>query len=557
MGKATRSSKRKAAAAEGAEKPIEKPRRKSSKKSSRKEHKKGKRSHDKDRSSHKSRKESKKRSSRRSSKKESSQPARTSGPAESVLSEVAFDSLPVSGATKSALAKNGFQFMTKIQREVIPVMMQRRDVIGAAMTGSGKTLAFLVPVIEQLHSLHMRPKDGTGAIVISPTRELALQIYSVARDLMESHSQTVGVVMGGANRAAEVEKLQKGLNLVVATPGRLLDHLSNTKGFCVEHLSMLVIDEADHILDIGYQEEMSGILRALPATRTTSLFSATLTPKVKELARDSLRADAHYIGVDDERDERTTSGLVQGYVTCPTEKRFLLLYTFLKMNRGKKVIVFFSSCSSVRHHCDLLNYIDMPCVALHGKQKQQKRTATFFEFCNAKAGTLLCTDVAARGLDIPAVDWIVQYDPPSFPEEYIHRVGRTCRGVEGREGKALLLLQEHELPFIQYLRKSRVPLYEYNFPSAKLANIQRQLERLIASNYHLNSSARDAFKNYIHAYSSHSLKDAFDIHRIDMGALARSFGLAIPPRVALETSDRSARTIAYRHERRIHRQGKQ
>ncbi|KAK0072266.1 hypothetical protein PV326_000236, partial [Microctonus aethiopoides] len=168
---------------------------------------------------------------------------------------------------------------------------------------------------------------------------------------------------------------------------------------------------------------------------------ATQTKKTENLMALALKKEPAYVGVDDEKDKATVEGLEQGYVVSPSENRFLLLFTFLRKNRDKKIMVFFSSCMSVKFHHELLNYIDIPVMSIHGKQKQVKRTATFFEFCNATSGILLCTDVAARGLDIPNVDWIVQYDPPDDPKEYIHRVGRTARG-EGSSGRATLDLAQ-------------------------------------------------------------------------------------------------------------------
>jgi ATP-dependent RNA helicase DDX18/HAS1 len=273
---------------------------------------------------------------------------------------------------------------------------------------------------------------GTGVIVVSPTRELALQIFGVARELLEHHSQTFGIVIGGANRRAEAEKLAKGVNLLVATPGRLLDHLQNTQGFVYKNLRTLVIDEADRILEVGFEDEMRQIVKILPKdNRQTMLFSATQTTKVEDLARISLRPGPLYINVDYRKEYSTVDTLEQGYVIVESDLRFRLLFTFLKKyvyyNRSftislltsarhqkKKIIVFLSSCNCVDYFSELLNYIDLPVLALHGKQKQQKRTNTFFEFCNAEQGTLVCTDVAARGLDIPAVDWILQVDPPGM-----------------------------------------------------------------------------------------------------------------------------------------------
>jgi ATP-dependent RNA helicase DDX18/HAS1 len=205
----------------------------------------------------------------------------------------------------------------------------------------------------------------------------------------------------------------------------------------------------------------------------------------------------------------------------------------LKRFSKKKIIVFFSSCASVKYYAELLNYIDLPVLDLHGKQKQQKRTNTFFEFKNAEKGTLICTDVAARGLDIPAVDWIVQFDPPDDPRDYIHRVGRTARGSNGK-GRSLMFLQPNEVGFLKYLKEARVPVVEFEFPAKKLVNVQSQLEKLIGKNYYLNGSAKDGYKSYLQAYASHSLRTVFDVHKLDLVKVAKSFGFSTPPKVDIQ-----------------------
>lgn len=407
-----------------------------------------------------------------------------------------FLDLNLSDKTTQAIQKMNFSEMTEIQKKSIPALLGGKDVLGAAKTGSGKTLAFLIPAIEMLHALRFKPRNGTGVMIVSPTRELALQIFGVARELMEFHSQTYGIVMGGANRKAEADKLSKGVNLLVATPGRLLDHLQNTKGFVFKNIKAFVIDEADRILEIGFEDEMRQIVRILPKDeRQTMLFSATQTTNVQDLARVSLRPGPLYVDVDYRKEHSTVEGLEQGYAICDSHLRFRLLFTFLKRNLKKKIIVFFSSCNSTRYFAELLNYINLPVLELHGKQKQQKRTNTFFEFCNAPHGTLICTDVAARGLDIPAVDWIVQFDPPDDPKSYIHRVGRTARGSAGK-GKSLLFLQPSEIGFLKHLKDARVPLVEFDYQEKNIANIQSQLEQLIGKEYYLNKVCR--------GFSSHS-----------------------------------------------------
>ncbi|CAG8980561.1 hypothetical protein HYALB_00002559 [Hymenoscyphus albidus] len=445
-----------------------------------------------------------------------------------------FSELKLSDKTMKALVEDMmFETMTEIQRRGIPPLLAGRDVLGAAKTGSGKTLAFLIPAIEMLSALRFKPRNGTGVIVVSPTRELALQIFGVARELMAHHSQTYGIVIGGANRRAEAEKLAKGVNLIIATPGRLLDHLQNTQGFVFKNLKALVIDEADRILEIGFEDEMRQIVKILPKDdRQTMLFSATQTTKVEDLARISLRPGPLYINVDHQKEHSTVEGLEQGYVVCDSDKRFLLLFSFLKRNLKKKIIVFLSSCACVKYHAELLNYIDLPVLDLHGKQKQQKRTNTFFEFCNAKQGTLICTDVAARGLDIPDVDWILQVDPPDDPRDYIHRVGRTARGSNGK-GRSLLFLQPSEIGFLAHLKTARVPVVEFDFPAKKIVNVQSQLEKLISQNYYLNKSAKDGYKSYLQAYASHSLRTIFDVHKLDLVKVAKGFGFTAPPRIDL------------------------
>ena len=457
---------------------------------------------------------------------------------EGVLSgdDLLFGKLKLSEPTSQAIKEMGFEKMTQVQARCIPACLAGRDVLGAARTGSGKTLAFLIPAIEMLWRMKFKPRNGTGVIIVTPTRELAIQILGVLKDLCKHHNQTFGLVMGGANRKAEAERLEKGVCILVATPGRLLDHLQNTKNFQTHNLKALVIDEADRILQEGFEEEMRQIIHLLPKDRQTLLFSATQTTKVDDLARLALRSSPVYINVHEEATFATVEGLEQGYVICPSERRFLLLFTFLKKNAmKKKIIVFFSSCNAVKYYSELLNYIDVPVLDLHGKQKQNKRTTTFFEFCNAKTGVLLCTDVASRGLDIPAVDWILQYDPPDDPKEYIHRVGRTARGAGGT-GKALLFLLPTELAFLRYLKQAKVPLNEYDFPPEKISNVQRQLEKLISNNHYLQQSAKEAFRSYIQAYASHSLKNIFAVNELDLVQVAKSFGFDSPPKVNINVA---------------------
>lgn len=328
-----------------------------------------------------------------------------------------FAALQVDASIHQALHDMGFATMTPIQSQCIPHSLLGRDILASAKTGSGKTLAFLIPGLQFLINAGFQRKNGTGVLIITPTRELAIQIFGVATDLFkfQGEERQVAIVLGGTNKDTEESKLKEGCSMVIGTPGRLIDHMRNTKSWKYKNLRCVIIDEADRMLDVGFEAEMKEIISLIPKERQTLLFSATQTNKVRDLAKLSLTAPVE-VHVDSEKVNATAEGLEQGYVVCEPEVRFRLLYTFLKKNSAKKIIVFLSSCASVTYHEELLNYIDLPVLSLHGKQKQARRARTFFEFNNMEKGVLICTDVAARGLDIPKVDWIIQYDPPNDPD---------------------------------------------------------------------------------------------------------------------------------------------
>uniref|UniRef100_A0A7I5E513 ATP-dependent RNA helicase n=1 Tax=Haemonchus contortus TaxID=6289 RepID=A0A7I5E513_HAECO len=422
-----------------------------------------------------------------------------------------FDSLKgkVNDRILESVRKMGFTSMTEIQAKSIEPLLEGRDVLASAKTGSGKTLAFLIPAIELLLKLEWKQYNGTGVIIVSPTRELSMQTYGVLTELVEGTNLSHGLVMGGSNRSAEQEKLAKGVSILVATPGRLSGSSSEHGAIpCEKHeifLRYFAKETPDH-----------GFFRPLTLLR------------LMRLVKISLHSNPVKLSVAEKSEVATVEGLQQGYVVCPSEKRFLMLFTFLKKNKNKKVMVFFSSCNSVKYHHELLNYIDIPCMSIHGKQKQAKRTFDVLPVLPGGNWNIV-------GLDIPAVDWIVQYDPPDEPREYIHRVGRTARGKDGR-GNALLVLRPEELGFLRYLRAAKVVLNEYEFSWSKIANIQSQLENLIDKNYYLNKSAKEAYKCYVRAYDSHSLKDIFDVNNLDLIAVCKSFGFSVPPFVDMPIS---------------------
>jgi ATP-dependent RNA helicase DDX18/HAS1 len=323
------------------------------------------------------------------------------------FSEKKFTEIGLSDKTINSLKALNFETATEIQAKCIPLILEGNDIIGSAKTGSGKSLAFLIPAIERMKE--EEKKETTKVLILTPTRELALQLFSLTKDLLSNYNNTCALIIGGANRKMEAERLKQGVSIIIATPGRLLDHMNNTKGFIYNNINLLIIDEADAILKNGFEKELKDIISLIPKNRQSLLFSATISPKVEDIIRLSMR-EPIYMGI--KSTEATVSSLQQGYVTVSPDKKFLLLYTFLRKNMDKKIMVFFSSCKAVEFYSYLLNYVDITVKAIHGAHKQQKRSATYLEFLSSDKGILLCTDVAQRGLDFPDVDWIIQYDPP-------------------------------------------------------------------------------------------------------------------------------------------------
>jgi ATP-dependent RNA helicase DDX18/HAS1 len=249
-------------------------------------------------------------------------------------------------STIKALNNLNFTRATEIQCQIIPLAKKGIDILGTAKTGSGKSLAFLIPAVELLFRCGYTNSNGTGVIILTPTRELATQLYSVAKSLLMFNKKSIALIIGGSYRKKEAKNLQIGANLVIATPGRLLDHLKNTEDFNFQNLNLLVIDEADAILKIGFEDELKEILEILPKNRQTLLFSATLNKKVESLINLSLK-DPKFVKIDN-GNSATVKNLTQGYVVLNFDEKFLFLYSFIKNNQDKKVMVFFSTCSQVQ-----------------------------------------------------------------------------------------------------------------------------------------------------------------------------------------------------------------
>lgn len=443
---------------------------------------------------------------------------------------VKFSDFPVSKKTLLGLQEAQYRQPTEIQRQTIGPALLGRDVLGAAKTGSGKTLAFLIPVLECLYRQQWSSMDGLGALIISPTRELAYQTFEVLRKVGKNHEFSAGLIIGGKDLKSESEKIHH-TNIVICTPGRLLQHMDETATFHASSLLMLVLDEADRILDMGFAETLNAIVENLPKTRQTLLFSATQTKSVKDLARLSLK-DPEYVWVHEKAKFSTPATLEQSYVVCELHQKVNMLYSFIRNHLKKKIIVFFACCKEVQYLFRVLCRLrpGMPILALHGKQQQMKRVEVYNDFLRKQNAVLLATDIAARGLDFPAVNWVLQFDCPEDADTYIHRVGRTARYKEGGEA-LLLLLPSEEKGMLRQLLERKVPINKIQVNADKLQNVQQKLEAFLAQEKEQKERAQRCFVSYLRSVYLMKNKEVFDVFKLQIQEYAVSLGLAVAPRV--------------------------
>lgn len=444
-----------------------------------------------------------------------------------------FHDLPLSSRTLQGLDENHFVEMTDIQKCALPVALTGLDVMGAAKTGSGKTLAFLIPILERLYLEKWSHLDGLGALVLSPTRELALQTFEVLRKIGKHHTLSAGLVIGGKDLKAEQEAIFR-MNILIATPGRFLQHLDQTSVFDCSHLRMLVFDEADRILDLGFAKTVDAIIEELPRDRQTMLFSATQTDSVSSLARLSLK-DPVELSVHAEQENATPDGLTQKYIVCPLPEKLDRLYSFIKSNLKSKIIVFLSSCKQVRFVFESFCHLQpgVPLMHLHGRQKQGKRMEIFYDFCRKQQAVLFCTDIAARGLDFPAIDWVIQVDCPEDVETYIHRVGRTARFDQ--KGNAILFLAPSERTMADLLKESKVPIVpmytEGRDPPPAKRPIRSQLQALCSQDPEIKYLGQKALVSYVRSIFLQKNKSVFKVEELPIDEFAQSLGLPGTPKL--------------------------
>ena len=352
---------------------------------------------------------------------------------------MSFEELGLHPELVQATQRLGFEHPTPIQQAAIPPLMQGRDVLATAVTGSEKTAAFLLPI---LHNLLEKRRGITRALVVAPTRELAAQISDHLRELAGHTGLTGAAVYGGVAMGPQVQAFRKGVDVLIATPGRLLDHFQYPYAR-LEKLEYLVLDEADRMLDMGFLPDIRRVLQHLPKKRRTLLFSATLPAPIVELADDLLE---NPVALNVERKSAPAAGITHTVYPIQHEMKSYLLLKLLRQGSAKSVLVFTRTKHRANRLADFLERNGIACARIHGNRSQMQRTEALEGFKRGRFRVLVATDIAARGIDVEALELVVNFDVPHLPEDYIHRVGRTAR-VEATGDAYTFLSPEEEGAF--------------------------------------------------------------------------------------------------------------
>lgn len=360
---------------------------------------------------------------------------------------MSFNLLGLSDDLLKAINKKGYTTPSPIQQKAIPPILEGKDVLASAQTGTGKTAGFTLPILQLLsqgQNLRQRP---IRALILTPTRELAAQIlanikeYSVFLDL---HST---VIFGGVNQNPQVTQLRQGVDILVATPGRLID-LHNQGLLSLAKVEILVLDEADRMLDMGFLRDIERILKVLPAKRQNLLFSATFSKEIKKLAMGILQ---HPVQVEATPENTTVEAIIQKIYPTAKEKKTELIIKLITEGRWKQILVFTRTKQGANKLTESMNEAGIKAAAIHGNKGQGARTKALAGFKEGSITALVATDIAARGLDIPLLPHVVNFELPNIPEDYVHRIGRTGRA--GASGEAISLFSPDETAFLRDIEK--------------------------------------------------------------------------------------------------------
>lgn len=356
-----------------------------------------------------------------------------------------FEDYRIAPEIRQNLARMDFRRPTDIQYKCLPPILKGEDLLAIAQTGTGKTAAFAIPLIHLvLESKRGRRPEGIRCLVMAPTRELALQITGVIERIGQDTGLVTHCLMGGVDQDPQIARLKKGVDILVSTPGRLFD--LHHQGFIrLDKVRFLVLDEADRMLDLGFLKDIQDITRILPRKRQTLFFSATITDKIKKLAYELIAQQAVRIQISP-KDPVSKNVHHQVAMVGMDDKRFFL-ERFIKSHPEAKVLVFVRTKVRAERVMAAMARVEVPAQTLHGDKAQAERTAVLQRFREGSLRLLIATDVSARGIDIPDVDFVINYDLPDVAEQYVHRVGRTGRGV--KKGYALSFCSAEEKPLLE------------------------------------------------------------------------------------------------------------
>ena len=360
---------------------------------------------------------------------------------------MSFNSLGLSDALLKAISKKGYTTPSPIQQKAIPPILEGKDVLASAQTGTGKTAGFTLPILQTLSQGKHLSQRPIRALILTPTRELAAQILANIKEYGEFIDLRSAVIFGGVNQKPQVAQLRQGVDILVATPGRLID-LQNQGLLTLSKVEILVLDEADRMLDMGFLRDIERILKVLPAKRQNLMFSATFSKDIKKLAMGILHDP---VQVEATPENTTVDAITQKVYPVAKEKKTELIIKLITEGNWQQILVFTRTKQGANKLTESMISAGIQAAAIHGNKGQGARTKALAGFKNGSLTALVATDIAARGLDIPLLPHVVNFELPNIPEDYVHRIGRTGRA--GANGEAISLFSPDETTFLRDIEK--------------------------------------------------------------------------------------------------------
>ena len=360
---------------------------------------------------------------------------------------MSFTSLGLSDALLKAISKKGYTTPSPIQQKAIPPILEGKDVLASAQTGTGKTAGFTLPILQILSQGKQLSHRPVRALILTPTRELAAQIFENLKEYSTYLDIRSTVIFGGVNQKPQVAQLRNGIDVLVATPGRLID-LQNQGLISLSKVEILVLDEADRMLDMGFLRDIERIMKVLPQKRQNLLFSATFSKDIKKLAMGILHNPVH---VEATPENTTVDAIIQKIYPCAKDKKTNLIIKLISEGNWKQVLVFTRTKQGANKLTEAMIAAGIKAAAIHGNKGQGARTRALAGFKDGTLTALVATDIAARGLDIPLLPHVINFELPNIPEDYVHRIGRTGRA--GASGEAISLVSPDETVFLRDIEK--------------------------------------------------------------------------------------------------------